>query len=331
MALLFTESDIVWPVSNPSSHMSPKNRRYRVLAHGLSYFCRKLSSLVQDDRWQVLDRSGHSPAQLVDLVRDLARCDLAYTWGGRISMGKFLWAARLLGKQKLIMLWSGSDVLYAQDEYAKGMRTPWVNGVVHWAVSPWIADEVKELGIPCEYVQASFVDVITQPKPLLKKFSVLIFVRGVAKTELYGWDRMLEVAKALPHIDFHLCGLHNGESLRVTENIKIHSWMNDLKPLLQEITVVYRPVRHDGLSFTVLEALSHGRHVLYTYPLPGCIQVSDAPAACAELQRLYEAHEAGTLPLNEAGRNYIEREYAPEKVRTELLRRWEQIILAPAS
>jgi hypothetical protein len=331
MELRSTESDIAWLVSNPNSDMSPQNRRYRVLAHGLSYFCRKLASMVQDDRWQVLDRSGHSPAQLMDLVRDLARCDLAYTWGGRISMGKFLWAARLLGKQKLIMLWSGSDVLYAQGEYAKGVRTPWVNGVVHWAVSPWIADEVKELGIPCEYVQASFVDVIPQPKPLPKNFSVLLFVRGVAKTELYGWDRMLEVAQALPHIDFHLCGLHDGESLQVSENIKIHNWMNDLTPLLEEITVVYRPVRHDGLSFTVLEALSHGRHILYTYPLPGCVQVSDAAMACAELQRLYEAHEAGMLALNETGRSYIEREYAAEKVSTELLRRWEEIILAPAS
>ena len=331
MAPRFTESDTVPPVSTHSSTMTHPNRPYRVVVHGLSYFCKKLSNLVQDDRWQVLDRSGHSPAQMVDLVRDLARCDLAYTWGGRISMGKFLWAARLLGKQKLIMLWSGSDVLYAQDEHAKGKRTPWVNGVVHWAVSPWIAEEVKNLGIPCEYVQASFVNEITQPKPLPKKFSVLIFVKTIARTELYGWDRMLEVAQALPHVNFQLCGLPAGESLPCPPNIKLHNWMSDLTPLLEEITVVYRPVRHDGLSFTVIEALSHGRHVLYSYPLPGCVQVTDTAMACAELQRLYAAHEAGTLTLNEAGRQYIAREYAAEKVRLELLRRWEQIILAPAS
>lgn len=269
--------------------------------------------------------------ELVGLVRDLAHCDLAYTWGGRISLGKFLWAARLLGKKKLIMLWSGSDVLYAQQENAKGHRAPWVNGVVHWAVSPWIAAEVRELGLSCEYVQASFVDVVPRPKPLPKKFSVLVFVRDVLKTDLYGWDRVLEVAQQLPHINFQLCGLPEGQTLKGPSNITVHNWMPNLTPLLERTTVVYRPVRHDGLSFTVLEALSHGRHVLYSYELPGCVQVTSTSMACKELERQFASHEAGTLSLNEAGRSYIAEQYAPEKVRSELFRRWEQIILAPAS
>jgi hypothetical protein len=50
--------------------------------------------------------------------------------------------------------------------------------------------------------------------------------------------------------------------------------------------------------------------------------------ACRELEKLLASHEAGTLPLNEVGRSYIAQEYAPEKVRSELLRRWEQIILS---
>lgn len=305
-----------------------RNRPYRVVAHGLGYFCNKLSGLVQDEGWQVLDRSGHSPAQLLSLTRDLAFCDLAYTWGGRISMGKFLWAARLLGKRKLVILWSGSDVLEAQQERAAGVRVPWINGMVHWAVSPWVAEEVRELGLACEYVQASFVDVIAQPKPLPKKFSVLVFVRDVRKTDLYGWDRMLEVAQKLPHVEFNLCGLPEGQSLQGPPNMKVHNWMENFTPLLEQSTVIYRPVRHDGLSFTVLESLSHGRHVLYSYPLPGCVQVTSTAMACAELEKLLASHEAGTLSLNEVGRTYIAQEYAPQKVRSELLRRWEQIILS---
>ena len=243
-------------------------------------------------------------------------------------MGKFLWAARALGKRKIVMLWSGSDVLYAQQELRAGIRFPIIGETVHWAVSPWVAEEVRGLGLPCEYVQASFVNVVSHPKPLPKQFSVLVFVRSVSKTELYGWDRILEVAERLPHIEFHLCGLPDGESLSGPSNIKIHKWMSDLTPLLEQTTVVYRPVRHDGLSFTVLEALSHGRHVFYSYPHEGCVQVTNTAMAVRELERLYACHEAGTLRLNEGGRNCIARDYAPEKVRTELLRRWEQIILA---
>jgi hypothetical protein len=284
--------------------------------------------MVRDDRWQVLHRSSHKPMQLAGLVRDLASCDLAYTWGGRISMGKFLWAARILGKKKLIMLWSGSDVLFAQREQAAGVRVPWVNGMVHWAVSPWVAEEVRELGLPCEYVQASFVDVIPHPKPLPKKFSVLVFVRDIKKTDLYGWDRMLEVAERLPQIEFNLCGLPEGQTLQGPSNMKVHNFTPEFTPILENTSVVYRPVRHDGLSFTVLEALSHGRHVLYSYPLTGCVQVTSTAMACRELEKLLACHEAGTLALNEAGRSYIAEEYAPDKVRSELLHRWEQIILS---
>jgi hypothetical protein len=298
------------------------------VTHGLGYFCNKLAAFLQSDRWVVLDRSGHRPRQLVDLVRDLARCDLAYTWGGRISMGRFLWAARVLGKKKIIMLWSGSDVLYAQQEFAAGIRAPWVAEIVHWAVSPWVAEEVRALGLPCEYVQASFVNIVLHPKPLPSKFSILVFVRDIKKTDLYGWDRILEVAQKLPHMEFNLCGLPEGQSLVGPSNMKVHNWMPDLTPLLEQTTVVYRPVRHDGLSFTVLEALSHGRHVLYSYPLPGCIQVTSTSMACEELEKLFACHESGELQLNELGRSYIAQEYAPEKVRSELLRRWEQVILS---
>jgi len=305
-----------------------KVRPYRVVAHGLRYFCKKLSVLVRDDGWQVLDRSGHRPMQLVDLARDLARCDLAYTWGGRISMGNFLWAARVLGKKKLIMLWSGGDVLFAQREQADGIRVPWINEIVHWAVSPWVAEEVRALGLPCEYVQASFVDVVPSPKPLPEKFSVLVYMADLRKADLYGWDRMLEVAQRLPQIQFNLCGLPPGQSIQGPPNMKVHNWVNDFTVVLEKTTVVYRPVRHDGLSFTVLEALSRGRHVLYSYPLPGCVQVIDTAAACGELERLWAWHRAGTLALNETGRKYIAEEYAPERVRSGLLRRWEQIILS---
>jgi len=305
-----------------------KDRPYRVLAHGLGYFCKKLSALVQNDDWQVLDRSGHSPSQLLALVRDLANCDLAYSWSGRISMGKFLWAARLLGKKKVVILWSGSDVLYARQQLAAGIWVPWVAGLVHWAVSPWVAEEVRALGLPCEYVQASFVDLVPHPKPLPKRFSALVFVRDVERVDLYGWDRILEVAQRFPQIEFKLCGLPAGQSLQGPPNMKVFNWIENFTPVLEDSTVIYRPVRHDGLSFTVLEALSHGRHVLYTYPLPGCVQVIDTSQACGELEKLYACHQAGTLQLNQTGRSYIAREYAPEKVRSELLRRWEEIILS---
>lgn len=305
---------------------SSGRRPFRVAVNGLPYFCKKLSQLVSGDGWEVPYRSPFHPVGLAARIADLAQCDLAYSWTGRINMGKFLRAARSLGKTKIIMLWSGSDALYAKEELAQGKKDPWVVSRVHWAVSPWLAEKVRALGVDCEYVQVSFVNPVEHPKPLPRKFSVMLFVREVKRADLYGWDRMLEVAQKFPQIEFNLCGLPQGQTLQRPPNIKIHNWTSEFTPLLENTTVFYRPVRHDGLSFTVLEALSHGRHVMYSYPLPGCVQVTSSAMACRELERLYASHQSGALALNEPGRKYISDYYAPEKVRSEILRRWEEVI-----
>lgn len=78
----------------------------------------------------------------------------------------------------------------------------------------------------------------------------------------------------------------------------------------------------------VLEALSYGRHVLYSYPLPGVAQVAGTEQAIAELLRLKALHDAGELPLNHAGIEAVSRTYARDVVREELRQRWKEIILA---
>jgi hypothetical protein len=299
-----------------------------VVLHGLQYFCHKLPSYLQHDRWEVIDRSGHRPLQLLGTLRELSRCDLVYTWGGRISMGKFLWAARGLRKKKVVMLWSGSDVLFAKRELAGGLQDSWIFDKIHWGVSPWVVEEVRSMGLPCEHVQTYFMETAGEAAPLPAEFSVLLYVADAKKADLYGWDLMVEVAQKLPHVSFQLCGLPEDQSLSGPANIKIHKWMPNLSSLMEKSAVYYRPARHDGLSFTVLEALAAGRHVLYSYPLTGCLQTTTVSSACAEISRLQEQHQSGELTLNRVGQSYVSQLYAPEIVRSELFRRWENIILS---
>lgn len=305
-------------------------RPFRVVLHGLPYFCTKLRNIIRNDDWEVRFRARLTLPGLLAHAEDARWCDLAYTWGGRVNMGKFLSVARFFGKKKIVILWSGSDVVYARRDFDKGKISPWVTEKVHWAVSPWIADEVRAMGIPCEHVQVSFVPPVEEPPPLPEKFSILMFVPCVAKQDLYGWDRMLEVAEKLRSIEFNLIGLEPGNTLKAPPNVKLHPVVS-VPEFLARSTVVYRPVRHDGLSFMVLEALSHGRHVLYSYPWPGCIHVTSVEMACRELQRLQDLHENRTLTLNRAGIEVIQRDYHPDTVQARLLERWKQIILASAS
>ena len=301
------------------------------MIHGLPHFCQKLANLLDGNAWNVRYHSHASALDLLSLVNDLRNCDLAYTWGGRIDLGKFLWGARLTHVNKLVMLWSGSDALWAQKDAAAGKLHPWVLAKTHWAVSPWIAEEVRSVGLNCEYVQASFVQRVGEPAALPEKFSVLAYVPSAEKRELYGWERILSVAKALPSVEFKIVGLQNKETLEVPGNVRLQGWTNDMASLFRQSTVLWRPVQHDGLSFMVLEALAQGRHVLYSYPLRGCIHVKNAQAAIKELERLINMHDSRMLGLNSAGLEAVDQEFSAERVRESLLMRWEKIILSSKS
>jgi hypothetical protein len=305
----------------------PRERPYRVVVHGLPHFCQKLAALLNGDGWEISFHSHHNAQDLWRLATALRRCDLAYTWGGRIDLGKFLRGARCFGVKRLVMLWSGSDALWAQKDAAAGKMHPWVAAKTHWAVSSWIAKEVQSVGLDCEHVQVSFVRLEPDIRPMPAKFSVLSYVPSADKAELYGWDQIVAAAKALPSTSFKVIGLRGPGILSAPANVEIEGWADNLAPHIRAASVIFRPVQHDGLSFMVLESMAQARHVLYSYPLPGTTHVQDAGAAVRELQRLAGLHEGGGLGLNNQGLEIIGREYSEQHVRRNLLKRWEKIIL----
>src|SRR5262245_3435511 len=66
-----------------------KRHPRRVVLHGLPYFCAKLQEVLREDGWDVRFQGDHSLWGLLKLIANLARCDLAFTWGGRVSLGMF--------------------------------------------------------------------------------------------------------------------------------------------------------------------------------------------------------------------------------------------------
>ena len=79
----------------------------------------------------------------------------------------------------------------------------------------------------------------------------------------------------------------------------------------------------------VLEALGHGRHVLWTYPFPGCTRVSDGAKAREEIVRLSQMHERGELRVNEEGAQFMASEtYNPRLLKKKIQARLETILQA---
>lgn len=300
----------------------------RVLVHGLVFFGDMFAELMNGDGWEFRYYPDSGIHNFAAMAFALGKCDLAYQIGGRITMGKFLRAARLLEKRKIVMHWVGSDVLDERRDFGEGKAESWVTHELHhWAESDWMLREVKALGVPCELVPLPSARVPNCPSQLPSQFSVLVYMPTVSRGALYGLDRILEASRSLPHIPFELVGLVEGTIADPPPNLRIHGRIPDLGDFYRHASVVWRPVRHDGLSFMVLEGLGHGRHVLWTYDFPGCVHVTSAADACQEISRLHELHNQHRLEINFPGVQAIERYgYSPQHLKREIRTRLEKIL-----
>jgi hypothetical protein len=265
---------------------------------------------------------------LAMMVNELKSCDLAYQIGGRVTRGKFMRAAHFLRKQKIVMHWVGSDTLDEQKNVARGAADSWVlQNIHHWAESEWMVREVQSLGISCELVPLPSAFVPVKPTPLPTVFRVLVYVPTVQRADLYGLDRVLQAARSLPEIPFELVGLLDGPILNVPNNLTVYGRVSNLQMFYEKCSVVWRPVRHDGLSWMVLESLGHGRHVLWSYPFPGCTAVHDAAEAVAHISQLHTLHKQRQLRLNCDGARFIaEKGYLPSSLRESIHARLERIL-----
>jgi hypothetical protein len=279
----------------------------RVLVHGLVYFGRVFAEFMTGDGWEFCYYPDEGLRSLAGMLRELVTCDLVYQLGGRVTQGKFLSIAHALGKKHMVMHWMGSDVLDEKPEVLAGKADPWVfQHLHHWAESDWMVREVGALGSPCELVPFPSALIPEEPSPLAKEFRVLVYVPTVKRGHLYGLDRILKVARELATIPFDLVGLTDGPMPDVPKNLYVHGRVPNLIDFYRRSSVMWRPVRHDGVSWMVLESLGHGRHVLWTYPFPGCIEVSGAEDASDHIARLHALHRKGSLRINEEGVRLIE-------------------------
>ncbi|HKM67290.1 MAG TPA: hypothetical protein VJX70_09005 [Candidatus Acidoferrum sp.] len=307
--------------------MNSVRKKRRVLIHGLYYCGRMLAEHLNGGDWEFRYYRDSGLNNLAAMARELAACDLVYQIGGRRTAGKFLCAAKLLSKKKIVMHWTGSDTLLEQDRGPEASTARWVmQDIHHWAVSQWIGQEVAGLGVSCDWVPIPSFYVPEAPAPLPQDFSVLVYVPGVRCGDLYGLDRILQVAKSLPEIRFNLVGFVQGRIPNPPSNLKIHGRLPDLRDFYHRSSVVWRPSRHDGLSCMVMEGLGYGRHVMWTYPFPGCLQVQSAEEAHDHIARLNELQKRRQLQLNADGpRSLAQEGYLPSHLKQVILQRLQAI------
>lgn len=248
----------------------------KIIFTGLPYFGKKLVKALNQLN------SGHeilfydtyySKRDQLKFLFSAINADLVVSFNGAYSESKSLdWALAL--KKKIVMQWHGTDVqnvLRCRKE--NNLFDKYILKSVHFTDSDFLLDELKEAGIKADLLDFKYVTPSVIPQK--KAVKVLSYV-AQNREEFYGFHYIVNLALQHPELEFEIVGLST-TSIKYPENIKILGWLNkkDFNQKLSESGLFLRLTKHDGMSLSVLDALSYGCEVIWNQKLLGVTYVGD--------------------------------------------------------
>ncbi len=218
--------------------------------------------------------------------------------------------------KKIIITWIGTDVLWAKTKFFKTILAKFGNNLVdlNLCVSPNLKKELEEIKIKVKLQSLPFFSLY-EIRPVSNYNKVLVYLPD--KLE-YMWDFfqgniIKKLVKEFPEVEFIILG-NSGKKFQ-EKNVKSIEWANNMEELYAQSKAVIRLPKHDGLSNTILEALSMGRTMITSNSsIPHCNEVTNYE----EIKKIL----ADTLEkpvLNNEGSKYVFKNYNLEKIIDELI------------
>jgi hypothetical protein len=243
-------------------------------------------------------------------------CDIVYQVGGGPFVRPRIFDICKAVHRRVIKHWVGSDVLRAREtrvveQHATGL-------VEDWAVSAKLVEELRHAGIDAKQVPLSALYPVDMrpipPEPL----TVLAYLPSV-KFEFYGGEVVLSLAERFADTRFLVVG-SDGAGRVAPKNVSFLGHRRDMEAIYASAHVLLRLPQHDGLSFMVLEALNHGREVIWNQPFEASRLALTENEAAAHLRDLRTRLRMGELALNVRGREYVMSRYSGEGARIAIRR-----------
>jgi len=248
-------------------------------------------------------------------VRDILFMDIVYSVSATISGGGALNLALKLNK-KIVQHFIGSDVLSAQEDFKKqNINQKLIKKSKYLCEVDWIQRELKDIEINAT-ISSIIVYENSMEAKAFENFTVLTYV-GKGKEKFYGIEDFIALARDFPNITFNIAGIERYKNL--PENIKCLGWVN-MFDTFQNSTVFIRNVSHDGLAFTVLEALSLGRVVFYNYHFPHVSYFNEYLSLKNQFEEVVAKFYNHTLNVNEKSIEFVKENFNKEKVLPDLIK-----------
>lgn len=295
----------------------------RLAVVGMDYFAPVLVGNLNKygTGWEALHVSGENTlAVRVRRLWELVKADGVIFLGGSLTSGRLHRLLAFLSKfrpKKLLMYWTGSDVLRALHDLEEQRNQKTLpEKIVHIAAAPWLADELGGAGFQAMFISLSAVpfvriDLSKEVPPLPKEFTVLTYVPDSA-VSLYGGEHVKSLARDFPMIKIKILASTGGWWPDPPPGVQFLGWVGDPRELYVQSTVLIRMAAHDAIGGMVQEALSYGRHVIWSYPLDGVRTARDYTTMRGHVEELLEAHRRSELKINVEGIEVVKKNFLPE-------------------
>lgn len=307
-------------------------RKPRLLILGLPFFSKLLSRALRERGWETdyVAHPGRDPRGWLALLPKLLRADAIYHITSRVDRRSPQAIFSRAWRRPYVIHWVGTDVLVALEEHRRGnIDQRFLRVATHWCDAPWLGEELAEIGVKADYQPLPVVDLSSDPPPPLPgDFRALLYLpENPEYRKVFDVETLLRLPHELPEIQFTVVP-SPPRTLPgpLPPNLRAPGWIENMDPIYRDTTVLVRLTTHDGTSFMALEALSRGRHVIWTYPMTGVRQARGLEAVKAELLDLFERHKRGELGLNEEGMRFAREEFEPRRVAQDIDRRLRALV-----
>ncbi len=295
----------------------------KIAVIGLPFFARRTALALRSAGFDArfVPQPGRSLLAYPGVMAGISAVDLVYAIGSSMARTSPLHLISLAGKP-ILMHWVGSDVQVALEVYQKGrISLRLLRGATHWADAPWLVDELSALGIKATERLLPVPAAIGSPLPLDPTFRVLIYLPREFQSA-YDIGSTLAVVRSLPEVQFMVAG--GFRPPHPLQNLEALGFVDNMPTVYARSAALLRLTHHDGMSHSVIEALSFGRHVGWNYPLEGARRVGTPAEAIEMVEELAHKHGAAELEVNVAGARRVADRYDPaamlEQVRAGLER-----------
>ncbi|PTO78183.1 glycosyltransferase [Vibrio splendidus] len=224
-------------------------------------------------------------------------------------------------RRKAHLEWIGSDVLSLKNRKSKHLVWLINNFAESYCECDWIQKELREYGVnaslgPYITFSSHLINHLTKNKTnFASNKLVCVTYATKGKEKLYGLTHVLDAAKQCDFIELNVVG-HDGEGVSSAGNVTFHGWVNkdELNEIYSTSEVFIRMTDHDGLSYSVLEALAGGMQCVFSYKYPHTKKANDTEQLIAILNDFNCDKEKGISLYNNDGHEFIASTFIEHKV-----------------